>query len=377
MIPVVCPKCQRENRLGAHFCSYCRAPLAAAAPRLPSFAPIPYRPVSAASRRHRTQKVCPVCTTSNPIEAGFCLNCNYGFSTLKPFKTGKTILIWLTVATMALVVMGIGLATFLAQPDQLSATTSPLTVSSPTAPQVVTTIAARTATREPIATVMIMQDPLDRSRQATVQVLVEDNREPGKFSAGSGSVITSQGHILTNFHVLGDKDTGQLYNRDGAVLIAISSSDMRSEPEITYSAKIEQINIADDLALLKITAFSNNMLLPASFSMPYMPLGDSDTVQIGDEIVILGYPDLGGRSITQTRGIVSGFVTSDNFFKTDAEINPGNSGGAAVNQDGQLIGIPTAGSIGEEFPGKLGLVRPINQAGPLIHRALDETGETP
>ncbi|MER2513619.1 MAG: serine protease [Nitrosomonas ureae] len=273
--------------------------------------------------------------------------------------------------------MSISLITFWAQPDQISATAIPLIASSPTAFQLATPSEMYSTTPELMVTPAIIRDPLERSRQATVQVLVENDHEPGEFSAGSGSVITSQGHILTNFHVLGDPNTGQFFNRAGVVLIAISSSDMRSEPQVTYRAEIEQANRVDDLVLLRIIAFSNNTLLPTGFSMPYMPIGDSNTVQIGDEILILGYPDIGGRSITQTRGIVSGFVTSDNFFKTDAEINPGNSGGAAVNRDGLLIGIPTAGSIGEEFPGKLGLVRPINQAYPLIDRALNETKETP
>ncbi|MEI2692362.1 MAG: trypsin-like peptidase domain-containing protein [Anaerolineae bacterium] len=216
---------------------------------------------------------------------------------------------------------------------------------------------------------------LDRNLLATVQVLTPDDSVRNRWSTGSGSVITSAGHVLTNFHVLGDPDTGVLFNHAGEVYIAVSSPDARSEPEIAYRAEIEEIDRTNDLALLRIVARRDDRPLPASFSIVSMSLGDSDTVRIGDELTILGYPGLGGQSITLTRGSVSGFLEAENFIKTDAEINPGNSGGAAINKAGELVGIPTAGAVDDEFPGKLGLVRPINQAQRLIDRALHEAGE--
>lgn len=238
---------------------------------------------------------------------------------------------------------------------------------------------ALTATLEPRPlpepTSFTADDPLGRNLLATVQILVPVDGVRDQWSTGSGSVITTQGHVLTNFHVLGDPDTGRLFNRDGVVFIAVSSADMRSEPEVAYRAEIQEIDEIDDLALLRIVAQDDDSPLPVGFSMVSMPLGDSDTVRIGDELTILGYPGLGGQSITLTRGSVSGFLSAENFIKTDAEINPGNSGGAAVNRAGELVGIPTAGAFDEEFPGKLGLVRPVNQARLLIDRALREAGE--
>lgn len=216
---------------------------------------------------------------------------------------------------------------------------------------------------------------LDRNLLATVQVLTPDDGVRDRWSTGSGSVITGAGHVLTNFHVLGDPDTGVLFNRAGTVFIAVSSPDVHSEPEMAYRAEIEEIDRINDLALLRIVAQHDDSPLPAGFDMVSMPLGDSETVRIGDELTILGYPGLGGQSITLTRGSVSGFIRAENFIKTDAEINPGNSGGAAVNKAGELVGIPTAGAVDDEFPGKLGLVRPINRAHALIDRALREAGE--
>ena len=81
---------------------------------------------------------------------------------------------------------------------------------------------------------------------------------------------------------------------------------------------------------------------------------------------------LGGSSLTVTRGIHSGISRfSDDpgsFIKTDTEINRGNSGGTAINQAGELIGIPPAGRIDKEATGKIGLVRPIDEAKALIDK---------
>lgn len=224
---------------------------------------------------------------------------------------------------------------------------------------------------------LLVDDHLNRSLLATVQVLAPIDSEIDRLSTGSGSVLTKLGHVLTNFHVLGDPDTGQLFNQRGVVWIAVSPPDLRSEPIVSYRAEIIEADQVKDLALLRVVASADGLPLPADFSMSSIPIGDSDTVRIGDELVILGYPGIGGESITLTRGSVSGFLQAENWIKTDAEINPGNSGGSAVNNAGDLVGIPTAGAFDEEFPGKLGLVRPVNEARSLIDRALREAGETP
>ena len=101
--------------------------------------------------------------------------------------------------------------------------------------------------------------------------------------------------------------------------------------------------------------------------MDSFELGDSDSVQIGDYIGIIGFPAIGGSTVTYTKGNMSGFFGP--FIKTDAEINKGNSGGAAIDNKGKLIGITSASSglhKRKEGEGKLGLVRPINIAQPMI-----------
>jgi serine protease Do len=97
-------------------------------------------------------------------------------------------------------------------------------------------------------------------------------------------------------------------------------------------------------------------------------------VAIGDELVAIGFPGLGGETVTLTRGTVSGFLTDEagrsrGWIKTDAEINPGNSGGMAINDRGELIGVPTIVVSGEKVTGKIGVIRPINLARTIIDQA--------
>lgn len=319
-----------------------------------------------------------MCGTANRMDAGFCKSCGRTFT-----QSGRSRRVgwrlWPAVGLVAafLVVAVVTISLLVAGSngsDEVTAT--PTSVTMAELPLATTALTATLETpRLPEPTLVAPDGSLDRNLLATVQVLVPVDGVRDRWSTGSGSVITSQGHVLTNYHVLGDPDTGVHFNRDGVVFIAVSPADVRTEPEITYRAEIQEIDRVDDLALLRIVSQHDGRPLPSGFTMIPMPLGDSDTVRIGDELTILGYPGLGGESITLTRGSVSGFLSAENFIKTDAEINPGNSGGAAVNRAGELVGIPTAGAFDEEFPGKLGLVRPINQARSLIDRALREAGD--
>ncbi|HLH42613.1 MAG TPA: DegQ family serine endoprotease [Bryobacteraceae bacterium] len=156
-----------------------------------------------------------------------------------------------------------------------------------------------------------------------------------EHALGSGVIVSSDGHILTNHHVI-----------DGADQISVELSDKRS-----FEAKVIGSDPPSDLALLKINA-SN---------LPVLPLGDSDRVRVGDVCLAVGNPL--GIGETVTAGIISakGRATGlsdgsfEDFLQTDAPINQGNSGGALVNARGELIGInsqilsPSGGNIGIGF----------------------------
>ncbi|MDH5456758.1 MAG: Do family serine endopeptidase [Gammaproteobacteria bacterium] len=137
--------------------------------------------------------------------------------------------------------------------------------------------------------------------------------------AGSGVIVDAKGgHILTNHHVI-----------DGADEIRVTLHDGR-----TLDAEIVGSDAGTDIALLKVEPDN----------LTEMPIGDSDSVRVGDFVIAIGNPY--GLDNTVTSGIVSALGRTginrggfENFIQTDASINPGNSGGALVNMDGELIGI--------------------------------------
>jgi serine protease Do len=138
---------------------------------------------------------------------------------------------------------------------------------------------------------------------------------------GSGVIVSPEGYILTNNHVV-----------DGATELRVTLSDKRE-----FKARVVGTDPKTDLAVLKIDAAN----------LPTVVIGDSDKIQVGDFALAIGNPfGLGG---TVTMGIVSatgrsnlGIEDYEDFIQTDAPINPGNSGGALVNDRGDLIGINTA-----------------------------------
>jgi len=331
-----CANCGHINRSDARFCAGCGKALGGSATTLPAPQPV----------RGATAKVCPRCHAPNALGALTCKRCSYQFiSSLSIGGRGR----WRWLGWIAVVFV---LFLIFARPW-----------SSPTTNSVGPT---------PIA-VLNHTDALERALAATVQVLAPMDGTSGDFSAGSGTVLTENGYILTNFHVIGDSTTQQIYNAKGLFLIAVSPVGSTKPPDVLYQAKLVEADYTLDLALLQITANKDGRTLPKTLPLTVMPIGDSGTIHIGDELTILGFPGIGGSTVTLTRGTVAGFLAD--WLKTDAEINYGNSGGAAINTAGELVGVPTAGSSdesrgdGTRLPGKLGLVRPINLARHLIERA--------
>jgi serine protease Do len=156
---------------------------------------------------------------------------------------------------------------------------------------------------------------------------------PRGIGVGSGFVIEDDGYIVTNNHVVDDAE----------------SVKVRLADEREFDAEIVGTDPQTDLALIKIEATG----------LPELPLGDSDAVRVGEDVIAVGNPfGLGG---TVTRGIVSAIARDINagpyvdFIQTDAAINRGNSGGPLLNLEGEVIGVnsaiysPNGGSVGVGF----------------------------
>jgi serine protease Do len=185
-----------------------------------------------------------------------------------------------------------------------------------------------------------MDDPFFRQffGDRTPQTPPELRRE----ALGSGVIVTQDGYVLTNHHVI-----------DGADQIKVDLNDNR-----TLDAKVVGSDAPSDLAVLKVNASG----------LPVLGLGDSDRTRVGDVVLAIGNPLGVGQTVTMgiisAKGRQTGLSNGsfEDFLQTDAPINQGNSGGALVNTNNELVGInsqilsPTGGSIG------LGFAIPSNMA---------------
>ena len=150
------------------------------------------------------------------------------------------------------------------------------------------------------------------------------NSHPREFkqrSLGSGVIVDPSGYVITNNHVVAEADEILVRLKEGK----------------EYPAKIVGRDPKTDLALIKIEA---------DHKLPFLTLGDSDKLRVGDWVLAVGNPF--GLEHTVTAGIISakgriiGAGPYDNFIQTDASINPGNSGGPLIDLEGQVVGINTA-----------------------------------
>lgn len=198
--------------------------------------------------------------------------------------------------------------------------------------------------------------PLGKKQiSAMVQLWCPDDNygNNGFMSLGSGTIVSSDGIIITNRHVISNYDWSVIASLP-TCYVAITD-DISQPPRVMYTANLIAYspgagNYSDsgydfdfDIAFLYIDDVCRKCegapeFLPASFS--YLEMGYSDLLNPGDYIAIAGYPGIGADTFTFTEGVVSGRV-GDFVIKTDAKIDSGNSGGSALNAKKELIGVPT------------------------------------
>lgn len=189
-------------------------------------------------------------------------------------------------------------------------------------------------------------------RPSIVEIYTYSDEKHQKLSnTGSGIIISEDGYIVTNTHVL---------SSDGYHVV-VTSDDKK------YNADIIGRDSKTDIAVIKINA--NNITAAV--------LGDSDEIMVGEQVMAIGNP--AGLSGTVTDGIVSAVnrkIKGDstgfemNCIQTNADISPGNSGGALVNMFGQVIGITSSKYVSSSYEG-LGFAITINEALPIIEELID------
>ena len=186
--------------------------------------------------------------------------------------------------------------------------------------------------------------------RAVVQIVALDEQgEP--LWTGSGSIIGPDGLLLTNAHVaLPEPDEGP----SRVTLLVLSTEKEDQPPQPRFYAEVVQADQRLDLAVLRITRDADGRRIdPDTLNLPFLPLGRTEDLRLGDELIILGYPGIGGDTITLTKGEVAGFVEDPPygpraFIKTTATLAGGNSGGAAINARGELVAVPTLVGTGSE-----------------------------
>jgi len=200
-----------------------------------------------------------------------------------------------------------------------------------------------------------LPDPeiIKKALPAVVQILALRQSSKGNMSVvwtGSGTIVEPKGIILTNCHVANPRAMGMPGPQADKLAIALTR---RSDepPALTYLADIVVQSPELDLAVLKISTETNGKAV-TNLDLPFLPIGDSDELELGDMIAIFGYPGIGGDTVTFTSGSVAGFTHEQEigvrraWIKTDATIAGGNSGGTTINHQGELVGVPTQASAG-------------------------------
>ena len=225
-------------------------------------------------------------------------------------------------------------------PTATTATTAPTATTATTAPTATTAWRDVSGQRQQLSTrqsvpVSVVKKPADIIRESIpATALIEGKTSKGTESLGTGFVIDPSGVIVTNMHVVRGLTSAR---------VRLPSGD--SFDRVIVRAYDE----AKDVAIIQVPAFR----------LPTVLLGNSDSVQQGDTVILLGSPL--GLTGTATTGIVSAIRQMDGFrlFQTDAAANPGNSGGPMLNDRGEVVGILTSGIKSAE---NLNFVVPINYA---------------
>jgi S1-C subfamily serine protease len=220
------------------------------------------------------------------------------------------------------------------------------------------------------------QETKDRMRRAMAAVgliLVGDGDGSEPRPRGSGVVVRKDGVIVTNWHVVTEDNGGRQFKE----LFFSLAPDSGAAPAASSRRRlrIAELDQKLDLALLRVAPEGGKN---SSLVLPFVELGDSWAIELLDDLMIIGFPEKGGATVTLSGGIVEGKNNTEGWIKTDARLLRGNSGGAAVNSEGKLIGIATKVEIdrarNDAQLGTVGYLRPAYFVSRMLDRLRQQEG---
>lgn len=190
----------------------------------------------------------------------------------------------------------------------------------------------------------------------------------------TGSIIDPRGLIITNFHCIGDNETGEYYNADGIDYVYMTL-DPRDPPKLQFIAQTVDADAGKDIAIMRIIATTNGEPPADCLNLPSITLNMDEEVKIGTKVTSVGYPGVGGDTLTIANGQVVGFDEYSmsgqgrtyESIKYDASDSAGISGGPIINENFEQIAIAHAGRADTQKGGSLSLARPITLADDLIN----------
>lgn len=203
--------------------------------------------------------------------------------------------------------------------------------------------------------------------QSTVMLMPTGADGKLSGSLGSGSVISPAGYVLTNFHVVGDLESRKV--SDWILIRTVKFVDR--EPEPAYWGRVVAADANLDLAVVRILETFDQKPVGA-LNLPFVELGDSNSLTVGDPVFVFGFPGTGGSTLTYTSGAVSGFTGENTqgsgrqWIKHDAQTGPGNSGGGVFDDRGLLIGVNSAVRVNKDTSTTTPYARPLAVAWGLI-----------
>jgi S1-C subfamily serine protease len=219
------------------------------------------------------------------------------------------------------------------------------------------------------------QDARVRMRRAVAAVgliLVSESDGEQPRPSGSGVVIRQDGVIVTNWHVIKQTNSDRPYQEIYFSLAADSGASPLDSS--SYRMKVVEIEREIDLALLRIVNIDQPAGKRSPLNLPFIEIGDSHAIDLLDDLVIIGFPAMGGATATVSHGIVEGKDNVEGWIKTDTRLLHGNSGGAAVDAEGKLIGVATKVEVdlaqNDVRLGTVGYLRPSHLVTKMLNRML-------